>query len=114
MLRNPITTITRSDWIYFSIGLLSLPLWYVTSDPLWAVVVLTFVDLVGFIPTFQKSYHNPHGEHVGFYILMGARNFISLLALENYSLTTTLFPAAVGIATIIFVVMLYVRRALIR
>ena len=107
-------TISKSDWIFFSIGVWSLPLWYITSDPLWAVVVLTFIDLVGFIPTFKKSYIRPHDEHLGFYVLMTARNFISVLALQNYSLTTVLFPAAVGLAALLFVIMVIARRAKLR
>lgn len=104
-------TISKSDWVFFSIGVWSLPLWYITSDPLWAVVVLTFIDLVGFIPTFKKSYIRPHDEQLGFYVLMTARNFISILALQNYSLTTVLFPAAVGLAALLFVIMVIMRRA---
>ncbi len=107
-------TISKSDWVFFSIGVWSLPLWYITSDPLWAVVVLTFIDLVGFIPTFKKSYIRPHDEHLGFYVLMTARNFFSVLALQNYSLTTVLFPAAVGLAALLFVIMVIVRRAKLR
>ena len=107
-------TITKSDWVFFSIGIWSLPLWYITSDPLWAVVVLTFIDLVGFIPTFKKSYTHPHDEQLGFYIIMTARNFISILALQNYSLTTVLFPAAVGVAALLFVMMVIIQRAKLR
>lgn len=41
-------TITRTDWMFFVSALSSLPLWYFTSDPLWAVVILTTVDILGF------------------------------------------------------------------
>ncbi|MDD5125053.1 hypothetical protein [Methylovulum sp.] len=39
--------ITKTDWLFFAATLSSLPFWYLTSDPLWAVVVLTTVDLLG-------------------------------------------------------------------
>lgn len=106
-------TITGSDRIFFSLGLLSLPVWYFTNDPLWAVIILTAVDLAGFAPTFRKAYFSPKEEPITFYLLMTLRNFIVLTALENYTLTTTLFPALVGLAALILVIMIILRRKII-
>ncbi len=107
-------SITKTDWVFFAIGVWSIPLWYFTSDPLWAVVVLTFIDLVGFIPTFKKSYSRPFDEQIGFFIIMTVRNFISIAALQNYSMTTVLFPAAVGVAALVFVLMVIIQRRRLR
>ena len=103
-------TATKTDWLFFISAMASLPLWYFTSDPLWAVVVLTTVDLLGFGPTFRKAYFHPYEEQLTFFIIMTARNFISIFALENYSLTTVLFPAAIGIACLFFIGMVVIRR----
>ena len=65
-LRRADVNITRTDWVYFVLALLSIPLWYATSDPLWAVVVLTTVDLLGFGPTLRKLHAawNPRARAV--------------------------------------------------
>jgi len=42
------------------------------------------------------------------------RNALAISALEHYSLTTVLFPAAVGIACVLFVAMVAYRRAQLR
>ena len=102
--------ITQVDWIFFVLALASLPLWYITSNPLWAVVLLTIVDTLGFAPTFRKSYSHPFEERLEFYLLMTIRNFISVAALENYSYTTILFPALTGAVGVIFIVMVIWRR----
>jgi hypothetical protein len=104
------TAITQSDWVFLLIALTALPCWFLTSDPLWAVVILTALDLAGFGPTFRSAYFRPHDERIGFYFLGAVRNLLSVLALEHYSLTTVLFPAAVGVACVIFVVMVAYRR----
>ncbi len=104
------STATKTDWLFFISAMGSLPLWYFTSDPLWAVVVLTTVDLLGFGPTFRKAYFHPYEEQLTFFIIMTARNFISILALENYSLTTILFPLIIGIACLFFIGMVVIRR----
>ena len=107
------STITRIDWILFSAALTALPLWYVTSDPLWAVLILTMVDVLGFGPTFRKAYFYPNEEQLMFFAIMAVRNFISIMALENYSVTTILFPAATGAASVVFILMVRWRRRLL-
>jgi len=105
-------TITRTDWLFFITAMMSLPLWYLTADPLVAVVILTTVDVFGFAPTFRKAYVFPFEEKLTFFVLMAVRNVISILALANYSLTTVLFPAVTAIACLLFIVMVMYRRRL--
>ncbi len=102
--------ITYLDGFFFSLAMAALPLWYITANPLWAVVLLTTIDLIGFGFTFKKAYSYPFEEHLMFYILMVVRNGFALLALEFYSITTLLFPALTGLAAFIFVVMVIKRR----
>jgi hypothetical protein len=107
------TAITRTDWVFLIVALAAVPCWFLTSDPLWAVVILTVLDLIGFGPTFRSAYLRPHDERVGFYSLAAVRNLLSILALEHYSLTTLLFPAAVGIACVALAAMVAYRRKLL-
>jgi hypothetical protein len=103
-------TITRLDWLFFIIALSAIPFWYITSNPLWAVVLLTIIDAIGYFPTFRKAYIKPFEEQLLLYILMALRNFISMTALEHYSLTTVLFPATFSVMNLVFVGMVFLRR----
>jgi hypothetical protein len=106
-------TITVTDWCFFLLAMASLPLWYLTADPLWAVVILTTVDVLGFGPTFRKAYSHPFDEDVKFFALFLARNLIVIIALENYSVTTVLFPAVIATAcTALILLITYRRRVL--
>ncbi len=109
-LKRSDTNITQADWAFFLAALSALPLWFLTSDPLWAVVVLTIADIVGFGPTVRRSYIRPYEESVSFFALGSARNLLVVLALEHYSVTTVLFPAAVGLACIFLAIFLLYRR----
>jgi hypothetical protein len=93
--------ITPTDWLFFVLALGALPLWYVTDNPLWAVLLVTAIDILGFGPTIRKAYHQPQTESVLFFSLIVLRNVFVLLALEHYSLTTALFPAAIGTMALI-------------
>lgn len=88
--------VTRTDAGFLVSAGAALLLWYWTADPLAAVVILTAVDALGFGPTLRKSWHRPYEEHLGFFGLVAASNVLVLLALERFTLTTALFPVAVG------------------
>lgn len=99
------------DRVFLVLAMAALPAWLLTADPLWAVVVLTTADLIAFGPTVRRGYYHPHQEHAGFFALGALRNLLVVLALEHYSWTTVLFPAAVGTACLGLSCVLYVRRA---
>ena len=105
--------ITKKDWGFLIVAMTALPFWYFTSNPLWAVLILTAVDLTGFAPTFIKAYYHPYEEKLLFYFLIASRNLLAILALENYSLTTLLFPAATALACILFIQMVLNRRRIV-
>ncbi len=110
---SPRTIITRADWFFLTASLSSLPLWYFSSNPFWAVVILTMVDLFGFGPTFRKAYHKPYEENINYFAIFTVRNVLVILALENLSPTTVLFPAAVGVGCLMLIVLLVVRRRVV-
>lgn len=102
--------IRRSDIAFFLLAISSLPLWFITQNPLSAVVILTIVDLMGFAPTFNKAYHAPHSESISFYALFAIRNILVLFALEQYSTTTVLFPAAIALACLLLIGVIVYRQ----
>jgi hypothetical protein len=104
------TQITPTDWAFFLAALSAIPAWYLTSDPLWAVVILTLADLFGFGPTMRRAYNQPNLESGSFYALGALRNSLVVIALEHYSLTTALFPAGVGAACLIVAAVILVRK----
>ncbi|MDH2435905.1 hypothetical protein QCD60_25575 [Pokkaliibacter sp. MBI-7] len=103
-------SVSRSDWVYFWLAMSSLPLWYLTADPLIAVIILTVVEIFGFMPSFRKAYLLPHEERLSFFMILAIRNGISLLALEHYSLVTILFPLVSGALCVAFFALVVMRR----
>lgn len=103
-------TITRLDWLFFVSAMSSLPFWYLTADPLWAVIILTAVDIFGLAPTLRKAHDKPEEESVQFYAIITVRNLISIIALDIYSTTTILFPAAVAFFCIVLIIVVIYRR----
>lgn len=112
-LKKSDKTITLIDWCFFLSAMASLPAWYFTSDPLWAVVILTAVDVLGFGPTVRKAYFHPFDENLTFFSIFIARNLIVIMALEHYSLTTVLFPAVIAWSCMALIVIVVFRRRIL-
>ncbi len=103
--------ITVSDRVFFAMALASLPLWYLTEEPLWSVVTLTLADTLGFGPTLRNAYRNPAQEDLTFWSLFVVRNAVASAALERFSVTTLLFPVVTGSTCLLLVITVGLRRA---
>ncbi|QGQ26154.1 hypothetical protein F1728_27265 [Gimesia benthica] len=106
-------SITRLDRLFFSAALLSIPCWYFTSNPMWAVILLTTIDLLGFGPTIRKAYDRPYEESLLFIFMFFLRNTFALLALESYSLTTMLFPLSISVVCLFLCTLISYRRRVV-
>lgn len=113
LAKNSGFTIKPIDWLFFGAAMLSLPAWYFTADPFWAVVILTVVDLMGFGPSVRKVYSRPHEENLFLFGIFTVRNLISIPALETYSATTVMFPLVVGIACALYMALVVWRRRVV-
>lgn len=108
--RNEGLGITGTDWLSFAGVLCAIPLWYFTKDPLPALILLVLIDALGFYPTFRRNYYKPHADMLFMYSMSGLKFGMALLALEEYSAITVLYPAYLFSANAVFVMMVLVRR----
>lgn len=99
-----------ADWLALAGCVLALGLWALTNDPLTAIILVTIIDLLAFIPTFRKSYNKPYSEPAFTYALSAVKFGIALLALQELSAVTVLYPASLVITNGLFVAMLVVQR----
>jgi hypothetical protein len=106
--------ITALDWACLVAAIFSVMAWAFTSNPLWAVLILTAIDLVGFGPTIRKAHSKPHEERIWFFLLGALRNALVVGALEHYSVTTIAFPAVVGVACVALALFIALRRLSLR
>lgn len=98
------------DWLALAGSALALLLWYLTNSPLAAVILITIIDALGFIPTFRKSFYRPN-EETTFTFSMSALKFsLGIIALNEYSIITVLYPLSLVITNIVFVSMVLTRR----
>ncbi len=102
--------IVLSDKLNLSGAAIALLIWFFTKDPVFSIVLITIIDFLGFIPTIRKSYSKPYEETLIHYVLAGIKFLLAIIALDNYTLTTWLYPASLVLGNLFFVPMLIIRR----
>lgn len=102
--------IRRSDWIILAVSMLAIPVWLITHSPLYAVILLTAIDTIAMIPTLRKAWLKPYEESISMFALTALKFAVSLFALEQFNLTTALFPAVIALSNIIALAIILPRR----
>lgn len=102
--------ITRLDWYCLASSLAGIILWFLTSQALVAVVIVTITDLIMYIPTVCKSYWKPYEETLSMWVLNTIKWLFGFVSLQTITVTTALFPAAMVLANVPFIAMLIIRR----
>ena len=100
-----------TDWISFIASILALFLWWVTENPLTAVVLLILSDAAAYSITFRKTYYRPYSETLISYFLGWCKSVIALLALENYAVSNWLFLGYLAVISMCFIIMTLIRRS---
>ncbi|MFI5240778.1 MAG: hypothetical protein ACHQUB_03680 [Candidatus Saccharimonadia bacterium] len=99
-----------SDWLCLAGAGIALVLWVITKSALTAILLVSIIDALGFIPTFRKSYLRPNEETVFTYIMSGFKFIIGIVALNKLSPVTVIYPCSIIITNLLFVVMVQIRR----
>jgi hypothetical protein len=99
-----------ADWLCLIGCVIALGLWAITKDPFLAIILITLIDMLAFIPTFRKSYLNPYSETAFTYFMSALKFLVSLFALHVLSSVTVLYPASLVLTNGAFVILLIAQR----
>ena len=102
--------ITISDWVMLVLSLTAIPVWIMTSDPFWSVVIVTAINTAAYYPTFRKAWRKPFEEHILMYAINIPRHMLTIAATTTYSWTTLMYPASVVLVCILLFGSLQYRR----
>ncbi|HBA60814.1 MAG TPA: hypothetical protein DCZ92_08345 [Elusimicrobia bacterium] len=102
--------ITRGDWAALLVALGTIPLWIAVRTPVWSVVILCVIDTIGYLPTIRKSWDQPYNEASVTYFIASVCALASLFAIEQYNLSTWLYPAVLVVTNSLMGGLLLARR----
>lgn len=102
--------VTRSDAIVLGSALLAVLAWWALDNALLAVLMVTTIDALGYIPTIRKTFAEPWSETLLFWIAMEASVILILFANEEYNLLTSTFLTMLAVANAIVIFVIVWRR----
>lgn len=110
-LRGGAQYVTKKD-VWTLIGALSaLPLWYFTKDPLFAVIVITIIDIAAFAMIIAKARTHPNEDSILFYLVATFQYTLSIFATESFNLTTLLNPVVLIVSAFLVMIALWISRS---
>ncbi len=113
-LRKGETSISKFDWCCLILSGLSLALYCFSTKVIHSMILVTFTDGIGYLPTIRKSFNDPFGEALVPWTLFSISWIFSLLAIQNYSLETVLYPGAILIMNLVLIAVVVVNRRVTR
>jgi len=90
--------------------MMSVVLWYLTRIPETALFVVLVVDAYGSFRTFRKSWQSPEDEDLPAWVLGGAGDVFSILAIEKWNFLQVGYPLYLGITVPLIALVIFVRK----
>jgi hypothetical protein len=101
---------TKSDWMALIGVLLAIPVWQITENAVFALIIIILIDTLCVWPTIRKSFHKPDTEPPISYFFAGMRYFLMLFAVPDPTWQTLMYPFFLMIADWGFAIYIVIRR----
>lgn len=72
--------------------------------------MISFIDAIGFIPTYRKTFNEPQSESLPAWSLYLVGNVCALVALIDYNILTTLYLLTMISATTVLICLILLKR----
>lgn len=105
--------ITMWDTIILITALLAILVWWQLKQPLISVLMVSAIDVIGYFPSFRKTWHEPWSETIISWLGFATANVFAILALSEYNFLTVTYLFSVTLANAILFLICLVRRPLI-
>jgi hypothetical protein len=95
------------DYLGLIITGIGIWLWYITNNPLVALVIIVGVDFLGTWLTISKTWRAPYSESLLSWILMSIASIMTVISVGHIDLAKLIFPVyvSIGNSATVFVIM---------
>ena len=104
--------IRKVDALSLIVVLAAFILWWVFKKAEWAVVLVTIIDIAGYIPTIRKTYYEPWTETLVTWVAFTIGNLFAIAALQKFNLLTLIFIVSTTVANAFIAFLIWYRRFL--
>lgn len=109
-LKHGSRNVTKFDTVALIAGCCAAVIWWYFDHPVIAIFMVTIIEIVGFMPTYRKSWHEPRSESVFAWSLFVLGCLCAIYALDTYNLLTSLYIISMTCASCLLVLICLGRR----
>jgi hypothetical protein len=102
--------ITKIDTVLLVLALIAVAILVFTKNVLFATILATATDTIGYIPSIRKSYYEPWSETVSTWLGFTFFNFLAIAALRQYNALTLMYLTAITAANMTIALVCILRR----
>ncbi len=102
--------VQKRDYMLALIAVVSMVLWYITSNPILAIVFALVADMFASLPTILKCYTNPYSEDWRPYAINSFGFFIGVLAIQTWTFSEYSFVLYFFLVTLFMAALIFVRQ----
>ncbi|HPN54988.1 MAG TPA: hypothetical protein PLB52_03610 [Candidatus Moranbacteria bacterium] len=106
--------ITLSDKVILALALLAIVIWWQLDNPLVAVIMVSAIDGIGYIPTIRKSFKDPWSETLSSWVVILIVDTLALFANAEYNFLTVTYLAVLFVANAAVVLVCFFRRRIVQ
>ncbi len=98
------------DWIILIVAFFSIIPWYFTKNPVFSVLIITFIDFLGFLPTYRKIYSHPESETLSALYMMDIKILLWILALDIFTFNSIFYPWVVFFLNAFAIALIHMKK----
>jgi hypothetical protein len=108
--RNGDKTFETLDIVCLVGAALGLLAWWLSGSPALAVIITVAIDFIGAIPSIVHSWKRPYEETWVAFFCSGLGGIATVLAAQDWTITSVLYPLYIVVANIVFVAVIIGRK----
>ena len=101
-----------ADKICLVLAFAALLFWWITSNPVIAIVLAVTADGIAYIPTYAKVYKHPKSETHLYWAILTFADMLALISVTKMSMANSLFPISYAVFNALVVVVGFLGRRL--
>ncbi len=105
--------VTAFDKFCLWLWLITIPIWYVSWNPLYSLLLLVWLDFIATSPMMRKTFVDPYSENPYVYLIESIWLIFVLLSLTSFSLINSLYPIFIFSINIVIYLIIIIRRRIV-
>jgi len=106
--------ITKFDTVILIVALLAVVVWFQLDNPLLAVIMVSIIDFLGYVPSFRKAFQEPWTETVISWVMFFVANTFIIFSLAEYNPLTLTYMLTIEAANLTLIIICLARRRVVK